>query len=363
MAIIDTWKRQICIVWAIAAKDIVDGLKNKTILGNIASLVFLIVFYKFLPGLEAAGNLPRLAVYDMDESRLVAQLENSDRFEFLDARSLDRLERFVGSADRLRLGLILPADLDRTIADGQPLVLKGYAPHWASQSDVLEAQAFVEAQLAELTGQTVRIDPLQIITHQIGWGGPGLLTALGTVLALTMMGTLTVTHLILEEKNTKTMEALNVSPASAWQIVAGKAVAGVVYCLVACAAVFALNVAVILNWVLLIAATLCGACFTVALGLLLGSIFETRQQMTLWGLLLMNILLLPVFLKIMTDIMPKALLVTFDFLPTVALSEAIQLSFANRAPIEQVAANIGTVLAGAVILLLGVVWKMQRVDR
>jgi ABC-type transport system involved in multi-copper enzyme maturation permease subunit len=226
-----------------------------------------------------------------------------------------------------------------------------------------QIRAFFEGQLAGLTGQSVRIDPVRVIAHKVGWGGPGLLAALGTVLALTMMGTLTVTHLMLEEKKARTMEVLNVSPASAWHIVTGKAVAGVAYCLAASAAVFALNTAVILNWGLLIVATLCGACFTVALGLLLGSIFESRQQVTLWGFLLLNVLLLPVFLKIMTDLMPRAILFIFRFFPTVALSETIQLSFSNDAPLGQVAENVTIVLAGAVLLLLGVVWKMRQADR
>jgi len=53
MTNIDAWKNRVGIIWAIAAKDIVDGLKNKTILANIASLVFLILFYKFLPALAS----------------------------------------------------------------------------------------------------------------------------------------------------------------------------------------------------------------------------------------------------------------------------------------------------------------------
>ncbi len=52
------------IIWAIAAKDISDAIKNKTSLGIIISTLLMIVFLRFLPTLENGSTLPRLALYD-----------------------------------------------------------------------------------------------------------------------------------------------------------------------------------------------------------------------------------------------------------------------------------------------------------
>jgi ABC-type transport system involved in multi-copper enzyme maturation permease subunit len=357
------WQDRLRVIWAIAAKDIGEGIRNKTILSIIASTVFLVLFYRFLPALESADSLPRLTVYDMGQSRLVAALENSTQFEFRELYSLDKVETFVGSADDVRLGLVLPSDLDQALAAGQPPVLEGYVTHWASPSEVTEIQMFFEGQLAELAGQPVRIDPRNVVYHQVGWGGFSFLTALGIVFSLVTMGSIAVTHLMLEEKQAQTMDALVVSPASAGQIVVGKAVAGIVYCLTAAAVVFVLNAAVIVNWGLLILATLCGALFTVALGLLMGSLFDTRQQLTLWGFLIFAALLLPVFLVIMSDILPEAVVASLRWIPTVALSQVLQMSFSNHAPLGQILTSLAIILAGGMLVLLSVVWRIRRIDQ
>jgi len=340
------------IVWAIAAKDVGEGIRNKTILGNIVAMVFLVLFYRFAPVLEG-DDLPRLIVYDQGHSRLVIEMENSDQFKFYELSSLDRVELFVGEASEVRLGLVLPDGFDQALADGQPPVLDGYVAHWASRSEAAEIQAFFEGQLAELSGQAVRINMENVVYHQVGWGGFSFLTALGGVVALVLMGT-TVTHLMLEEKQAKTIDALMVSPASAGQIVMGKAVAGLVYCLTASSMVFVFNAVVVVNWGLLVLATICGALFTVALGLLMGSLFETRQQMTMWGFVLISVLLLPVFMVIMGDILPDVVAVNLRWFPTVALSRVMQMSFSDSAPLGQVVTNLATVLVGAVLILMGV---------
>jgi hypothetical protein len=83
----------------------------------------------------------------------------------------------------------------------------------------------------------------------------------------------------------------------------------------------------------------------------------------LWGFLSLNVLLLPAFLFMMSDLLPEAVLTIFDWIPTVALSKTIQMAFSNRAPLGQIAANLTLVLAGAGLALIGVVWKTRRADR
>jgi hypothetical protein len=158
------------------------------------------------------------------------------------------------------------------------------------------------------------------------------------------------------------LDALLVSPASIRQVVMGKALAGLFYCLTGAGAVFALNAALILNWGLAIVAVVCGALFTVALGLLLGSVFEDKQQMTLWGFLVFNVLLVPAFLSIMTDLLPSSVIAFLRWVPTVALTTLLRTSFTSSVPLGSVLGNLALLVASAGAVYAAVVWRVRRTD-
>jgi ABC-2 type transport system permease protein len=348
-------------VWAIAAKDVTDAIRNKTILANLATIVFVVVFYRFLPALGSQGELPRLMIYDAGDSSRIAALEARAAFRTYVATSPEQVEAFVGRADQPRMGIVLPADLDQALSAQEPLAVEGYLPHWATPRQAEGLRAFYEAELSAWAGQ-----PVQIRTEghdvypRLEWGGLSFLTSLTVVLALTLTGILTVTHLMLEEKQTRTLDALLVSPASIGQLIAGKALAGAVYCLVAAAGVFALNATVITHWGLAILGAACGAALSVGLGLLLGSIFQVKQQLMLWGFLLLNVLLVPVFLEIESGLLPEGIHAVMRWVPTVALARTVRLSFVNQVPWGTFAANVGLVLVGAALLYLAVRWRVGK---
>lgn len=349
------------VTWAIAGKDISDAIKNKTILANLITIMLVVIFYRFLPALEGQDALPALMVYDRGQSSRTAQLEDSPAFRTYMATSAEEVPAFVGRADRARLGIVLPPDLDQTLSAGQPLTIEGYVPHWASRRQVEELRAFYEAELGAWAGQPVHIRTEgNVVYPQLEWGGLGFFTSLTLVLALTLTGILTVTHLMLEEKQAQTLQALLVSPASIGQVVAGKALAGGFYCLVAAGGVLVLNSAMVAHWGLTILAAACGAMLSVALGLLLGSIFEVKQQLMLWSFLLLNVLLVPVFLEIESDLLPQGFSAALRWLPTVALARTLRLSFGHHVPWGAFAANLGLVLAGAAILYAAVGWRIRK---
>jgi ABC-2 type transport system permease protein len=183
------------------------------------------------------------------------------------------------------------------------------------------------------------------------------------VLALTMLGMLVVVHLMLEEKQAQTLDALMVSPASPLQMLLGKAVTGMVYSLIGALAVYALNAAYITNWGLALLAGLCGSLFTVGLGLWLGTLFESRQQLTLWGFLLMNLLLLPMFLVIMEDVLPAIAVQIMRWVPTSTIAWLVRASFPQQAPLGQVVGRLGYLLAWAgAVFALGS-WQVRRLER
>jgi hypothetical protein len=103
--------------------------------------------------------------------------------------------------------------------------------------------------------------------------------------------------------------------------------------------------------------------FAVGVGLLLGSAFEVKQQLTLWGFVLINILGIPMFLSTMTDILPAGMLTVINLLPTVALMGIFQASFSKDATLGIFGPDLVIVLVGTVVVYAAVVWFIQREDR
>jgi ABC-type Na+ efflux pump permease subunit len=137
------------------------------------------------------------------------------------------------------------------------------------------------------------------------------------VVAVVVVGMSFVPYLIAEERETRTLQVLLVSPASIGQVVAGKALAGAAYCLTGGGVVIALNYLYVVHWEVILASILCGTALAVALGLLLG------------------ILIAATFLVDMASL-PAPL----RWVPTVAMAHALRLSFAESVPAARLAADL-----------------------
>jgi ABC-type Na+ efflux pump permease subunit len=170
-------------------------------------------------------------------------------------------------------------------------------------------------------------------------------------------------NLIFEEKQTKAVDALLVSPASSEQVVIAKFLTGLFYCLLGAAVVLVLNSSLITHWWLAILGIIVGSFFTVGVGILLGSIFEVRQQLMLWGFMIFIPLLLPLFLSIMSNILPKTLIDVIAWLPTVALDKVFRISFSAQAPLVQFGPQLLLVACYAAFFFTLVVWVLRRSDR
>ena len=351
------------IVWAIAAKDIVDAIKNKAILSTILSALFLMVLYKVMPFLSDAGSPPRLALYDAGSSSLVARLESDAQIDLREMPSRKSMEEYLGYENTVVLGLVLPADFDQALASNEQIELDGYVEHWASDAATGEIQSFFEEQLTKLTGTAVRINiESDTVFTQLN-GGQSFIFSLGMIVLLSMFGLSITANLILEEKHTKTLDALLISPASGGQLVIAKALAGLFYCLVAAALILAFNAALVVHWGVVVLGVICASMFTVALGLLLGSIFEVKQQLTLWGFILFQPLLLPVFFSMMDDLVPQSVIAVMRWIPTVALGRVFRVALLDRAPWAQFGPQLLYVAGWAVLVLAVVAWIVRRSDR
>jgi len=169
---------------------------------------------------------------------------------------------------------------------------------------------------------------------------------------------------MIEEKETHTMDVLLVSPANISQVVVGKALAGLVYGLAAGGTVLAFNQALVVHWGVAILATICGTLFAVAVGLLMGSIFDNPGSMNLWFGVVITVLMMPVLLNVMkAPSWPKIMTTIMSYIPTVALARVYGVSFSGSAPLAQVLSNLGVVVGSSMVVLATVVRKIRQADR
>jgi len=255
---------------------------------------------------------------------------------------------------------VVPADFEQSLASGEEPVLSGYVL-WRFRGRVAELEKLYTTKLSELFGQPVRVE----IGDNIIIPAPNSETTdtnMHILFAVFFMAISLVPYLMMEEKQTKTIEALLASPASAGQIVMGKALAGSFYVLLSGGLSFALNWIYITNWGLALFAFLCTALFSIGLALLMGSFVESQQHMSFWMVPIMFVFLVPAFFSQEPNL-ASGLKAIIGWLPTSALVEIFQFAMSSNTPMDQFVMDLAVVLVSTTLVFAGVVWKVRRSDR
>jgi ABC-2 type transport system permease protein len=261
------------------------------------------------------------------------------------------------------MGLVVPADFDDVLASGQTPRLEGYVV-WSNRIAARELKAGLEQQVGGLLGQPVRINVEGNVVYPRPDSRGALDMFVGTVvILLVVVGLFVVSHLMFEEKQTRTMDVLLVSPASIAQVVAGKALAGGFYCLVAVGAALAFRWTAVTHWGVAVLAVLVGALFSVAAGLLFGVLFESSQQMGLWVGVPVILLLAAMMVEMLGAELPAGLVTIIAWLPTTAMAEVLQISFSGGGTLAKALPDAGVALGWSLLLYSIVVWKVRRSSR
>lgn len=352
------------IIWAIAAKDILDGVRNKVLLQTVVTVLVMIAFYKALPIVTGRGA-PQVTVYDLGNSALTLDLQASPNVEARRVSSLEDMQRFVAMGGTPELGLVIPAGFDAAVAAGERLELDAYAQHWVSDVAAEELAARVESEVAALVGKPVRLNldghwvypPLDSI-------GPHTWAAYSMILMLVLIGMGLAPQLMLEEKRAHTLDAILASPASSRHVVLSKAIAGMVYCLACGAVVLAFNAGMIVQWPFAILAVLCGSLLAVAVGLAFGVTIEVVQSLRMWvTAVIVPLFVLPAVASFMAMDLPRAVNAAVRWFPSVALARLFILSMSNQAPLAEYGLDLALVLGTATIILAFVAWRVRHSDR
>ena len=359
------WQEDLHIIWAITSKDMITAVRNKTTLGLLISTLFILLVYQVLPAFENPGALPVLLVYDAGDSDLPTALNQSPNLTiYTGYKSQAQLERKLVAGYTSELALTIPPGFDQGLDRGEPLPIEGYVQHWVSDSDAAELSAQAEAEIARLVGEPVEIHLKGNLVYPTpDSGGRSLLTSLGIMVSITLIGVGLAPHLMVEEKRTKTLDALLVSPARSSHLVIAKALTGLAYCLIAAVAVLAINASLVLHWGLAVAAVVLSSFFAVAIGLLLGSLVGAKPVLQIWSTVILTPLLLPLFLSIVEDLLPPAASTILAWFPTVTLSRVFRGSFSRDLATMGFSLELLVVAVCAAVVMAGVAWTVRRADR
>lgn len=350
------------IIWAITTKDLVDAFKNKNVLGVIIPALFIIVIYRFMPAITAEDGPPALLIYDAGNPATMLLVEDSPAVDLFTYKSEEQMLYYLSNGEQPELGLVIPVDFDQTVETGQPLELQGYMLHFFTDEEISELQSYMQDEFEYLLGQPViiRIEKIQLHpeTH-----GITILASMGFTFMILMVGMIAIPHMMLEEKQNKTLDAMLISPANGLHIVTAKALTGLIYALIIYAIGLCLFQAIIVHWGLAFVAGFLGALFAVSLGLLLGILVDSRQQLVLWGWVGVVPLFLPMLLSIMDDLLPPWLITIFKWVPSSALMRAIRSSMVGNPPVEYYLPQLALLLICAVMILMVDVRLVRRSDR
>ena len=355
------------IIWAIAAKDILDAIKNRTVIAIVLGMATMMLSAQAFPLLLKLSATPRAIVYDAGtppdgSSPLVAAMAEDGYYRLTEVDSQLAMEDALLNLNAEVLGMVIPSDFEQMLESGTSGQVEGFVV-WSRRSAADELAAEMEQYLEVLLRKPVHVETEGNLVYPPpeGTGSQGLIAAVLSLILVTTGGFL-VPYLIFEEKQTHTMDALLVSPASASDITIGKALAGMVYCLIAMAVVLAFNHSNIVAWGVVALAVLAGAFLAVGVGLLMGSAFETAQQVGAWSIMPIMLLMAPIMLATLGNL-PAVLESVLPWLPTIALANLFLLSFSGSATLARAFPDLVLVLAWSLPLYAAVIWMVRRSDR
>jgi ABC-2 type transport system permease protein len=349
-------------VSAITRKDLVDAIRHRYLLTALVTPLFVALLFRvLLPG----GNNTRLltiVVHDAGGSRLVAELRKTPQIGVVEVLSADAT---AGEVEKRKAigGLVVPSGFDTDLAANKQPELTVYVNN--------EKTIFEQAAFRRLLEQIVRSFAKQPEPARLNWvdvdkgandknrSGTGLdqiMLPLLLILTFGMIGAFVVPLLIVEEKEKRTLDFLLSSPASLNEIIAGKALTGVVYTLLIAGLLLGINRQHIQNWPLTLLTIVLGLLFVVGVGLVIGSLLNNTMQVNTWASLILIVLLAPSFPSIgITAWFDKAMRV----IPTYYLSEALKLSMGGAVS-SQFWMYLAVLLGCTFVVFFAAAWALHR---
>jgi len=357
------------IIATLFRKDIVDGLRESRVLISLLTPIILAVLYNTL--------FPEDKVFEAKVA--YAGPENSAIVQTMVTRaatgqSVHLTLRHVGDANEARglvaskevdVAFVLPEGVDEAIKAGRTPSIGLIEPEVASS-----ASSFVESSL-QIAARTLadQKPPATIVTESVKTGGSadqGVMGQMGPrkyfvlatiVMMLGMISMLAVPIMLTEESEKKTLDAL-LLVGSYLEVIVSKALVGLAYVGLSVALMLALTRLRPEDMATFVAGTGILALALIGIGLLIGGLFRSAQQVYSWSSLMLLPVIGPAFAVGLP--VPDALDKLFKALPT---SQGMRI-MANGLAGKPLFADVWlsyAVLLGWVAAMYGLLaWRLSR---
>lgn len=366
-------------ILAIARKDAIDISKNKQMLFSLLTPFFMGIIFIFLQTLFSGRGMAKVYIYDPGHSKL-SQIVSGvfDKPEVVYAPSADDVTAAFGSdGTRKRtayaMGLVVPPGFEESVRLGQhPQVTLYMDANQMSISQRLAVPGLLIDYAHVVTNPVPPISVKQATLNPPADSSPFDASTLNTVYPVVaiMFSLYTALFLaptlLIEEKEKKTIRMLMLSPASFTDIVLGKSLVALGYQLLLTLALFVIvalgehtgNIALLVPFILL------GSMLYLALGLLLGCIFQTATAATgVGGGIGSVLILLP---AVLAGPFGQLVLGNSSFgqvlkvLPTYYLADALYIALLNQNRPGSLLLNVGVLCACILALFMLAVWALRR---
>jgi len=360
-------------ILAIARKDALDILLNKSTLTILLTPIFLAVLFVVIGALLGSHTTNAL-VYNPGKSG-VEQVVNSafSDIKITYANSPGDVATTFGPDGTHRntsyaLGLDVPADFDASLRAGGHPRLHLYVD--GSQVSNVQSQLLLHA-LTDYTRSLANPQPPANITvSTVNPPAPannalqdiGQVYSVAVLLSSFLVGTSLVPGLLAEEKEKKTLRMLMVSPASFSDFVAAKLLVGLAYQLLLALVALGIESGYRGEVPLILLFTLLGSCFSVSLGLLLGSIFQTTTAAGAFSGMLSFIYILPIFFvgPFMQLLGNSPFTQVIRVSPTYYIADGAANAIQGQATFSGTLLDVSVVSGSIVLLFLVAVWSLRR---
>ncbi len=347
------------IIGAIAGKDMREAFRNRLFLSIMLGALLVALNGATIPLLVYWRNLPSAVVFDEGKSAVVRGLADRQDCRVILARSRAEMEDAVMKSYGTWVGIVIPPDFDQRTG---AVDLEAEIPHWTDPGKANRTLAFFEAQLDPSGPAPVRIRIAdQRLYPSADASGVSLLNLFTQILVLVTIGFILVPLLLVEEKESRTMDMLMASPAGFLHLLAGKTLSGLAYCLCAGLVIVLINLRLIVHWDILLAALLVSAAFVVSVGLLIGTLAGSPTAAAFWGSPLMILMVASVVLEIFPGVTLSAWLnEALAWSPASLILRLFRLALAGQAPAQAVLAAAAVLGGMAVTVYIAVIAVMRR---
>ncbi|HEY7415287.1 MAG TPA: ABC transporter permease [Ktedonobacteraceae bacterium] len=356
---------------AIARKDAIDIILNKSMLFTLLSPLFVAAIYLIMGNIMATSP-SKLLIYNPSNSP-VQQIAGSffQHSEVVPASSASEVAAAFGpngahKSSQYTMGLVIPPDFEAQIQQGKHPQLQLYANGNQMSGNNIQAMSNL---LAEYASSVAAPHPLQLSLVTINPpSNTSVLDLLSTtfitaaLLMSLLVGTSIMPHLLIEEKEKKTLRMLMVSPASFIDVVLGKLLVVLGYQLLLSCAAIAILQGFFGNVPVLILFALLGVSFALSLGLFAGGLFQSNGALSGFTSIVSFVLVLPGVIVGLAPLIGNnsPILQILKILPTYYIAQGAYDALNNQSSLNSILFNGGIVLAWTIILCFGAVYALRR---